>query len=201
MGKSPKKSNKKSKKEDSSVVKKKASPKKETVKVNKGILRIAGKDVPGEKKLKMAIMRVKGVNTNLATILSKYISTKLKFDAETPVGDLPEKVVDDISKMLFDLSDEDLPKWLFNRRKDSTTGKDMHVIMNDLGYYLREDIEGEKKLYTWKGYRHAYGQKVRGQKTRNTGRRGIAVGVIRKSQQPGTKKPGSAGGAPKKGKK
>jgi len=195
MGKSPKKSKETKKTRKAPTVEKKSSPRREGKSVNKGIIRIAGKDVPGEKTFKMALMRVKGINNNLAMILSKYISSKLKFDAKTPVGDLPEKTVDDISTMLFDLGKESLPKWLLNRRKDSVTGKDVHVIMNDLGYYLREDIEGEKKLYTWKGYRHAYGQKVRGQRTRNTGRRGMTVGVIRKSQQPATKKAGGSSGS------
>jgi small subunit ribosomal protein S13 len=62
-------------------------------------------------------------------------------------------------------------------------------------------VESEKKLYTWKGYRHSYGQKVRGQKTRNTGRTGMAVGVLRKAiiaQQAATKA-GEAPGAGKSG--
>lgn len=53
--------------------------------------------------------------------------------------------------------------------------------MNDLAFAQRQDIEREKKLYTWKGYRHAYGKKVRGQRTRNTGRKGMALGVLRKT--------------------
>ena len=53
--------------------------------------------------------------------------------------------------------------------------------MNDLIFENTQDIEREKKAYTWKGFRHSYGQKVRGQKTRNTGRTGMAVGVLRKA--------------------
>jgi small subunit ribosomal protein S13 len=34
-----------------------------------------------------------------------------------------------------------------------------------------------KEMNSWRGYRHAYGLKVRGQRTRSTGRKGKAVGV------------------------
>ncbi|MDD5712784.1 MAG: 30S ribosomal protein S13, partial [Smithellaceae bacterium] len=56
-----------------------------------------------------------------------------------------------------------------------------HVIMTDLLFESGQDLDREKKSYSWKGYRHTYGQKVRGQKTRNTGRTGMAVGVLRKA--------------------
>jgi small subunit ribosomal protein S13 len=46
---------------------------------------------------------------------------------------------------------------------------------------VRQDIDHEKESNTWKGYRHAYGQKVRGQRTRSTGRTGMTVGVLRKA--------------------
>ncbi len=187
MGRAPKRQ----KTAESSAPKKQTSKK---PKSTKGIVRIAGKDVPGENKLKMALMRVKGINNNLATILSKYISNKLNIAINTEIGSLNEETRDKISNILFDLGNADIPKWLLNRQKDRISGSDTHVIMNDWKYYLREDIEHEKKLYTWRGYRHAYGQKVRGQKTKNTGRRGIAVGVIRKSQQP-AKKGQSSGGS------
>jgi small subunit ribosomal protein S13 len=74
-----------------------------------------------------------------------------------------------------------VPKYLFNRRADPFDAVDKHVIMTDLLFAVKQDIEREKKIYTWKGYRHAYGQKVRGQRTRNTGRTGMAVGVLRKA--------------------
>ena len=70
---------------------------------------------------------------------------------------------------------------MLNRRKDTYSGKDIHAIGTDLAYLVRQDIDHEKESGTWKGYRHAYGQKVRGQRTRSTGRTGMTVGVLRKS--------------------
>ena len=50
-----------------------------------------------------------------------------------------------------------------------------------------------KKNTKLRGFRHQYGQKVRGQKTRSTGRTGSTVGVVKKSLQPAKK---GAGGSP-----
>jgi small subunit ribosomal protein S13 len=42
------------------------------------------------------------------------------------------------------------------------------------------DIEQMKNIKSWRGYRHAYGLKVRGQRTKTTGRGGKALGVKKK---------------------
>ena len=189
MGKRIKKSKpKKSEKSESKA-------KKSTAK--RGIVRIAGKDVPGDKTLRWALMSVRGFNHTMSVVVANKLVEMFSLEPNVKVGDIPEETVEKINTVLYDLGSLELPAWLLNRRKDRTTGKDMHVIMNDLGYYVREDIEREKKLYTWRGYRHAYGQKVRGQRTKNTGRTGMTVGVIRKSQQPGKSGQKSSGGQKK----
>ena len=109
------------------------------------------------------------------------IEKELKIAPNTRVGDLSEKQVEDIDQILFNLGERDVPKFLLNRNNDYLTGNDRHVIMNDLIFDLTQDVDREKKMFSWKGFRHTFGHKVRGQKTRNTGRHGMAVGVIRKS--------------------
>jgi small subunit ribosomal protein S13 len=47
---------------------------------------------------------------------------------------------------------------------------------------LREDINLLRKIRSYRGIRHERGLKVRGQRTKSTGRRGLVVGVIRKKQ-------------------
>lgn len=44
---------------------------------------------------------------------------------------------------------------------------------------VREDVEGMKRIRSYKGVRHEFGYKVRGQRTRSTGRGGAVVGVVR----------------------
>ena len=60
-------------------------------------------------------------------------------------------------------------------------GKDMHFVSNDLLLITRQDINRDVALRTWHGFRHQYGQKVRGQRTRSTGRTGATVGVMKKA--------------------
>ncbi|MBP1357848.1 MAG: 30S ribosomal protein S13, partial [Sulfolobus sp.] len=56
---------------------------------------------------------------------------------------------------------------------------DLHLISSDLLFYVRNDIEREKKIKSWRGVRHSLGLKVRGQRTRTTGRTGMTIGVKR----------------------
>jgi len=56
----------------------------------------------------------------------------------------------------------------------------LHLLSSDLVLRTKMDIDLMKKIKSWKGYRHAYGLKVRGQRTRTTGRTGKTVGVSKK---------------------
>lgn len=172
-GKAPKKVKEKKKGPEESQKKKKGI---------KGIIRLAGADVFGETKLNRALMKVKGVGHSVGNALSRIISEKLSVPSDIDIGDLSEKQIEQIESMMLNIG-ELLPSYMLNRRSDPEEGKDRHVITNDLIFATRQDIEKEKKIYSWKGYRHSYGQKVRGQRTRNTGRRGKAVGVLKKTIQ------------------
>lgn len=77
-----------------------------------------------------------------------------------------------------------IPNWYLNRRKDNDTGSDKHLITSDLDFTISNDIEREKTVYSWRGYRHMFGLRVRGQCTRTTGRKGGAVGVKKVVMRP-----------------
>jgi len=147
----------------------------------RGIVRIAGKDITGHVPLKRALLRVKGIGQSLSIPASRILEREMKIDANIKVGELDDSQIEKIDSILFSLHKYNIAPFMLNRNKERSSGENKHVIMNDLLFALREDIETEKKSYTWRGYRHAYGQKVRGQNTRNTGRKGMAVGVLRKS--------------------
>ena len=68
----------------------------------------------------------------------------------------------------------------------------MHLLTSDIPFTLRNDIERERVTVSWRGYRHLSGLKVRGQRTRTSGRRGGAVGVAKGGLAAPVKK-GSAG--------
>jgi small subunit ribosomal protein S13 len=160
------------------VAKKPVKEEKETF---RGIIRIAGKDVKGEVRLKRALFAVRGISHTLAIAAAEVLNKELSLDPDGRVGDLTEAQIEKIDLVLHNLHEHGIPKFLLNRRSDYASGVDKHVIMNDLLFEDTQDLDREKKSYSWKGYRHTYGQKVRGQRTRNTGRTGMAVGVLRKA--------------------
>jgi SSU ribosomal protein S13P len=79
---------------------------------------------------------------------------------------------------------------MLNRRKDPFLGVDRHLITSDLLITVRNDIEFMKKIKSYKGTRHMLGLKVRGQRTRTTGRTGLTVGVKRGKETPQQQKKG-----------
>ena len=139
------------------------------------IVRIVGNDIPGERKIIIGLTQIKGIGYNFATA----ILDTLKINPNSNIGYLNESNVQAIEKLITDPSSSDFPSWFLNRRKDVETGKDIHLLTSDIDFTLRNDIERERITSSWRGYRHMYGLKVRGQRTRCTGRKGGAVGVAK----------------------
>lgn len=137
------------------------------------IVRIAGKDIPGAKKTIIGISQVKGIGYSFA----KSILDILKINPNSNVGFLTESQVEEIEKAMRNPSSVNIPAWFLNRRKDMDSGSNLHLITSDIDFNVRNDVEREKGMNSWRGFRHTYGLKVRGQRTRTTGRKGGAVGV------------------------
>ncbi len=160
---------------------KKKPPVKEEKESFRGIVRIAGKDVKGQLTLTRSLLQVRGIGHTVAKAAAKAIQKELSIDPNARIGDLSEKQIEQIDSVLFSLAKHDVPSFVLNRRTDYQSGADKHSIMNDLIFDVSQDVDRDKKMFSWRGFRHTFGQKVRGQKTRNTGRHGMAVGVIRKA--------------------
>ena len=137
------------------------------------IVRIVGKDIPGDKKLSVGLTQIKGVGYNFANA----IIGALGLNPNSNIGFLTESQVESIEKTLKEPATANFPSWLLNRRKDVETGVTTHLITSDVAFTVRNDIEREKLSNSWRGFRHMYGLKVRGQRTRTTGRKGASVGV------------------------
>jgi len=141
------------------------------------IVRVAGTNLDGFDKLGYGLTKIKGVGINLAEAIIKVTD----LDPNIRVGDLTEKEVSRIEEILGNPSKYDIPHWLLNYRRDFQTGKGLHLIGSDLMFRVKSDIDFMKKIKTWKGVRHSLGLKVRGQRTKTTGRKGRAVGVRKKA--------------------
>lgn len=146
------------------------------------ILRIIDTDVDGTLKAPYALKKIKGISTSLANAILK----KAGINPDVRAGFLTDAEVERIEEIIKEPTKFGLPSWLLNRRKDLETGRDMHLISADLVLRTKMDIEQMKEIKSWRGYRHAYGLKVRGQRTKTTGRSGKALGVKKKVAAPKT---------------
>ncbi|QDI88620.1 30S ribosomal protein S13 [Candidatus Nitrosopumilus sp. SW] len=139
------------------------------------IVRIVGNDIPGERKMLVGLTQIKGIGYNFATA----ILDTLKIDSNSNIGHLTDENVQAIEKLISNPVEGNFPTWFLNRRKDIETGSDLHLLTSDIPFTLRNDIERERITASWRGYRHLSGLKVRGQRTRTSGRKGGAVGVAK----------------------
>ncbi|MBI4095543.1 MAG: 30S ribosomal protein S13 [DPANN group archaeon] len=160
----------------------------EQVKEFRDLVRIADKDVDGNTSIFMAMTHVKGVDFMMANA----ICGAMNLNKTEKTGNFSPEEIEKIEEAMEHPEKYEIPKWLFNHRKDLETGEDKHFIASDLTLQNQMDIKFIKKIRSYKGMRHTKGsKKVRGQKTRTTGRRGATLGVARK-------KKGQAEGAAKK---
>ena len=139
------------------------------------LIRILGNDIPGEKKMLVGLTQIRGIGIMFANAIISH----LKIEPNSNIGNLNADQVESIEKIIQDPESFNFPIWFLNRRKDPETGKDMHLVTSDIAFNVRNDIEREKSVFSWRGYRHMFGLKVRGQRTRCTGRKGGAVGVAK----------------------
>ncbi len=159
------------------------------------IVRIIGNDIPGDRKVSVGLTKIRGIGYNFAAA----ILDTLKIDPHTSIGFLTESQVEAIEELLKDPLTKNFPKWFVNRRKDIETGNDIHLLTSDIEFNVRNDIEREKASFSWRGYRHTYGLKVRGQRTRTTGRKGGAVGVAKAGKAMPGAAPAAGAAAPAAG--
>ncbi|MFA5108449.1 MAG: 30S ribosomal protein S13 [Candidatus Micrarchaeia archaeon] len=147
----------------------------------RGIVRVAGRDLKGHWKLTRSIQTIKGMGTTLGFVISKIVIKELGLTEKTVIGQLDEHQVEKLEEILSNPKKYGLADYLLNRQREFQSNAPHHLISTDLAYAVKQDIDHEKDSQTWKGYRHSYGQKVRGQRTRSTGRTGMTVGVLRKA--------------------
>jgi small subunit ribosomal protein S13 len=139
------------------------------------IVRLHGTNIDGTKMVPYAITEVKGVGVRLARAIVK----QLGLDATERLGSLSDADVKKLETAIDDPVSIGLPIWMLNRQKDPMTGDDLHLLASDLDLRIKDDIDLMRETRSWKGQRHARGLKVRGQRTKTTGRTGRSVGVSR----------------------
>jgi small subunit ribosomal protein S13 len=132
--------------------------------------------VDGNAKVEYGLTQIRGVGRRFAQAIIRVA----KIDPDLRIGAIPEKDLNRIEEIIIAPITNGIPAWMVNRKKDLVTGEDLHIIGNRLELSVRRDIDRMKRIRSYKGVRHHRGLKVRGQKTKSTGRHGLVVGVIRK---------------------
>jgi len=123
----------------------------------------------------VGLTQIRGVGYMFANTILNF----LKINPNERIGYLSSEQIKSIENIIKNPSTSNFPSWFLNRRKDVETGEDKHLITSDIAFTVRNDIEREKTSGSWRGIRHMFGLKVRGQRTRCTGRKGGAVGVAK----------------------
>jgi small subunit ribosomal protein S13 len=135
-------------------------------------VRIGQTDLDGTKSVERALTDMNGVGRRVARI----IADKADVDRREVFGALDEEKIDEIIDLVEGYADE-VPEWLTNHQRDFFTGETTHEIGNDLEMSRRQDINRMKMIDSYRGVRHNRGQKVRGQRTKSTGRTEGTIGV------------------------
>ena len=142
----------------------------------KHIIRVLNTNLDGKKKVAYALTAIKGLGRRITHLICKLANVNLNLRA----GEITEEDWKKIQEIIAEPEKFGVPSWFLNRRKDFREGHDMHITSNALETKVREDIERMKKIRQHRGLRHHWLLKVRGQSTKNTGRRGVTIGVVRK---------------------
>jgi len=146
----------------------------------KEIVRILGADLKGESKLGDGLRKVKGISFMYANA----VCHSAKLNSEEKVGNLSDEQINKLTDIIKHPTKYEIPSWMFNRKKDRSTGEDKHVVTIDLKFEKEFDLKRLMKLKVYRGVRHSSGLPVRGQRTRGNFRSGKTVGVRKKSLIP-----------------
>ena len=139
------------------------------------LVRIMNTDLKGAMPVEYALTGIPGIGRRTSKILVE--STGI--DPLAIIGYLSDEDVAKLDQAITGF-EKAMPLWMLNRQRDLVTGENKHLLGQDILLTLREDLNTLKKIRCYRGIRHERGLKVRGQRTKSTGRRGSTIGVSKK---------------------
>lgn len=142
----------------------------EEKKYEEKLIRILSKDIEGGLKVYVGLTKIKGISWSLANA----ICNSLNIDKNRKIGSLSKEEIEKINNFI---KKPTMPTYLFNRKIDIETGENKHLIGSDLELQKELDIGRLKKIRSYRGYRHATGLPVRGQRTKSHFRKNKRKGV------------------------
>ncbi|XVH31751.1 30S ribosomal protein S13 [Haloferacaceae archaeon DSL9] len=135
-------------------------------------VRIGQTDLDGTKTVERSLSDMNGIGQRTARLVADAAGV----DRTATFGRLDDDDIDAVVDVVENLADH-IPSWMVNRQSDFYSGEVRHVTGTDLSEKRRHDINRMKMINSYKGVRHKRGQKVRGQRTKSTGRTEGTIGV------------------------
>jgi len=135
-------------------------------------VRIGQTDLDGTKSVERSLTDMNGIGHRAARIIAERAGV----DRRAVFGKLDEEEIDRVVELVEGYADE-VPEWMANHQRAFFTGETSHEIGNELDMTRRRDINRMKMIDSYKGVRHKRGAKVRGQRTKSTGRTEGTIGV------------------------
>ncbi|MFC7027901.1 30S ribosomal protein S13 [Halomicroarcula sp. GCM10025324] len=135
-------------------------------------VRIGQTDLDGTKSVERALTELNGIGHRAARVIAETAGV----DRRAVFGKLDDDVIDEVVDAVESYADS-VPEWMTNHQKDYFSGESTHETGNDLQLTRRQDINRMKMIDSYRGVRHKRGQKVRGQRTKSTGRTEGTIGV------------------------
>ncbi len=132
------------------------------------IVRIFSTNIDGNKKAGIGLTKIRGIDVMFSNAVLNVAG--IPFDRK--IGELSEEEIKKIEEIVKSPSKYNIPSFLYNRRKDPETGEDTHVVGSELRFQNDFDIRRMKRIRSYVGLRHSWHLKVRGQRTKSTGRKG-----------------------------
>jgi small subunit ribosomal protein S13 len=147
------------------------------------LVRIARTDLEGTTSARNALAKITGISHRMASSILRSVGV----DEFALLGELTDQEKERIEDAIFDPLAAGVPEWMLNRQRDPETGENKLLTGSDLLLQRKTDVDRMIRKRSWRGIRHSRGLKVRGQRTKATGRNQGSLGVSRKKQTPGKK--------------
>jgi len=141
----------------------------------KYFVRVENTDLDGTKAVQIALAGLPGIGMHTSCVIAKLANV----DPRATLGLLGDEQVNQIRDVVTTYK-SNVPTWMLNRQKDVYSGEAKQLLGAELRMAIEDDINRMRKIRCYRGIRHETNQKVRGQRTKSTGRTGTTVGVRKK---------------------
>ncbi|MCL9817882.1 30S ribosomal protein S13 [Natronocalculus amylovorans] len=135
-------------------------------------VRIGQTDLDGTKTVERSLTDMNGIGQRTARIIADTAGV----DRNATFGLLEDDEIESVVDVVENFA-EHVPEWMVNRQKDFYSGENEHIVGSDLNQQRTQDINRMQMINSYRGVRHQRGQKVRGQRTKSTGRTEGTIGV------------------------